>query len=125
MEGIGNNSVNSVGKVNNFQPTQKTDKQQTEYTPKTGDLNAYLENVGNSQRMLVKKHVSPEKLAQQLKGDEKFLKKNCPDVEITDAMVSEFRALVNEIPLPKDPSVLDGQSLENYKRTQALKQINN
>jgi hypothetical protein len=125
MDGIGANSVNNVGNVNGYKPAQKAEKQASEYTPKTGDLNAYLESVGNSQRMLVKKHVSPEKLAQQLKGDEKFLKKNCPDVEITDAMVSEFRALVNEIPLPKDPSVLDGQSLENYKRTQALKQINN
>lgn len=125
MDGIGANSVNNIGKIDSYPKTKKAETQASEYTPKTGDLNAYLENVGNSQRMLVKKHVSPEKLARQLKGDEKFLKKNCPDVEITDALVSEFRAVVDEVPLPKDPSVLDGQSLENYKRTQALKQFNN
>lgn len=125
MDGIGANSVNNIGKIDSYQKPQKAEAQTAEYTPKTGDLNAYLENIGNSQRMLVKKQISPEKQARLLKGDEKFLKKNLPDAEITDAIVQNFRAVVDSIPLPKDTSVLDGQSLENYKRTEALKQFNN
>lgn len=120
MDKIGANSLNNVNfNGNDVKKPQKEVKQ--EYSPKTGDLSAYLDNVGNSQRLLVKKSDSAPKQQQKLKEEEKFLKKH--NVKLGDnssETLANFHFLVGQIPMPKNENALDGKSLDSYKREKAL-----
>lgn len=125
MDGINNKPMSELGKVNlsNLSKSKGT-KSSAEYTPKTGDLTQSMEYQGMGNRMLVKKSPKKEPVPDDLKDAEKYLKKHYSGAgKLTNEDIAEFNKLIDSIPLPTDPEVLDNISLDDYLKQEALKEF--
>lgn len=129
MDGINNNAINQIGRIDLNQIKPKEDTTKNAVPQKTGNLSASMEYEGVANRFLVKGKSEETKLKQALHEDLKFLKKHYPEPTsetqlpkdvVINQQLEDFHFLVGKMPLPSSPEELADISLDDYLRHKAL-----